>query len=243
MNQPLKGKTALITGASRGIGRAVALAFARAGADLVLTSRTQAGLDKISNEAAALGGEVRSQLCDLSVRKDIYSLGAQYGDEKIDILVNNAGLLGPRGPMVDLEDEDWDQVLAVNLTAVFLLTREILRIGMAKRKKGCVINVASGVGRKGRAGWGIYGVSKFGLEGLTQALADEYKDQGIRFYSLNPGPTRSDMRAEAFPREDPKTLKTPEAVAEAFVTLARDDCKFPTGAVLDLNRETGKLIL
>ena len=132
-------------------------------------------------------------------------------------------------------------MLASNLDSVFYVTREVLRASMLPRGAGCVINVSSGQGRKASAGWGPYAASKFGLEGLTQAWAEEGRERGVRFYSLNPCATRTAMRAKAFAAEDPASLKAPETVVEAFLALASDDCRVPTGSAVYLDRATGAL--
>lgn len=238
------GPTAWITGAGRGLGRAVALAFAEAGYRLVLVSRTAPELESAAKEARALGAQALAEALDIrhlpSVQGLLKRALARFG--AVDVLVNNAGVLGPRSPLVEVDDSDWAEVLAVNLSAAFRLTREVLKASMLPRGSGCVINVSSSVGRRGRAGWGPYAVSKFGLEGMTQVLAEELAGSGVRVYSVNPGATRTRMRAEACPDEDPATLKTPEAAAAAFVQLASPSCRKPTGSALDLDRRTGRLI-
>jgi NAD(P)-dependent dehydrogenase (short-subunit alcohol dehydrogenase family) len=236
-------KTVLITGAGRGIGRALALGFAREGANLVLCSRTKTELNLAAAEAAALGARVRSQTCDVTVPAQVAGLVATGVKEfgRIDVLINNAGILGPIKPLAEVSDADWKAVLAANLDSVFYVTREVLRASMLPRAKGCVINVSSGQGRKASAGWGAYAASKFGLEGLTQVWAAEGKGNGVRFYSVNPTATRTRMRAQAVPDEDPASLKAPETTVEAFLTLASDECAVPTGTAVWLNRETGKL--
>ncbi len=237
----LAGKVALVTGASRGIGRAVALAYGREGATLVLCGRDASELDSC---AEAAGGATLAQACDVTDGREVGALiDAAIGRfGRIDIVVNNAGVLGPHGRLVDVAPVEWERVLATNLTSVFLVTRAVLDAGMLARGQGCVINVSSGAGRRGRAGWGPYAVSKFGVDALTQVWADECKDTGVRFYSLNPGPTRTEMRAEACPDEDPLTVKTADVVAEAFVALADDGCSIAAGAALELERGTGRLV-
>jgi NAD(P)-dependent dehydrogenase (short-subunit alcohol dehydrogenase family) len=208
-----------------------------------LCSRTAAELDAVAAEARALGARVRAGVCDVSVSSQVAAFVAggvkEFGG--IDVLINNAGILGPRAPLAEVSDADWKTVLAANLDSVFFVTRNVMSLSMLPRGKGCVISVSSGQGRKASAGWGPYAASKFGLEGLTQAWADESRDRGVRFYSLNPCATRTAMRARAVPDEDPAALKAPETVVEAFLTLADDDCRVPTGSAVYLNRDTGKL--
>ncbi len=240
----LSGKTALVTGAGRGIGRAVALAYAREGANLVLCSRTRAELDEAAAEAALLGAEVLSEACDVAESVQVKALvrRAIRRFKRIDVLVNNAGIISPRAGIVKVRQDHWENVLRVNLTGVFLITREVLSKAMVKQGSGCVITVSSGVGRKGKSSWGPYGVSKFGVEGLTQILADEYGGTGLRFYTLNPGATRSKMRAEDYPEEDPDTLKGPDSLTEAFIRLALEDCPVASGAAVECDRATGGLL-
>lgn len=238
-----QGKTVLITGAGRGIGRALALGFAREGASLLLCSKTSSELESAAAECRASGAAVLARSCDVSVSAQVSAFVAAGLQEfgSIDVLVNNAGILGPLKPLVEVSDADWKAVLAANLDSVFFVTREVLRASMLPRGAGRVINVSSGQGRKASANWGPYAASKFGLEGLTRAWAEETRDRGVRFYSVNPAATRTAMRARAMPGEDPATLKAPEAVVEAFLTLAGDGCGLPTGTAAWLDRETGKL--
>ncbi len=233
----LKGHTALITGAGRGIGRAVALAFAREGAALALCSRTFFELDETAKQAEALGAELFWRACDVSKPKDVARFVRDAANVlgPIDVLVNNAGLLGPRAPLVDYPEAQWRAVIDVNLHGVFLMTKAVLP-SMLEHKRGVILNVSSGVGRKAKGGWGAYAVSKFGLEGLTQLIAAE-SENGVRALSVNPGPTRTTMRAAAYPQEDPLTLKVPEAVGEAFIELALNGAN---GAQVDLD-ENGQM--
>jgi NAD(P)-dependent dehydrogenase (short-subunit alcohol dehydrogenase family) len=238
-----EGKAVLITGAGRGIGRALALGFAREGAALLLCSRTPAELEAVAVEAGALGVKVKAERCDVSDAAQAAAFVAAGVKElgRIDVLINNAGILGPIAPLAEVSDADWAAVLGANLSSAFYVTREVLRASMLPRRRGCVINVSSGQGRKASAGWGAYAASKFGLEGLTQAWAQEVREQGIRLYSLNPTATRTTMRAAAMPDEDPATLKAPEKAVPAFLELASDDCRIPAGQALWLDRQTGKL--
>jgi NAD(P)-dependent dehydrogenase (short-subunit alcohol dehydrogenase family) len=143
----------------------------------------------------------------------------RYG--AIDILVNNASVLGPRVPIVAYPVSDWQAVIAVNLTGLFFMTQEVLH-SMVSRRQGSIINLTSGVGRTGKARWGAYAVSKFGVEGFSQVLADELKASGIRVNAVNPSATRTAMRAAAHPDEDPMTLPRPAEITEVFVYLASD---------------------
>ena len=239
-----QGKSVLITGAGRGIGRALALGFANEGATTLLCSRTRSEVDAVAAEIRAAGGRAWARACDASSSAQVAAFVAEAVKEHglIDVLINNAGILGPRAPLAEISDVEWKAVLAANLDSAFYMARAALTASMLARGRGCVINVSSGQGRKASAGWGPYAASKFALEGLTQAWADECRDRGVRFYTLNPGPTRTAMRAQAAVGEDPASVKPPEAVVEAFLTLASDDCRVPTGSSVSLNRATGKLL-
>ncbi|HEX9443393.1 MAG TPA: SDR family NAD(P)-dependent oxidoreductase [Candidatus Binatia bacterium] len=230
----LTGKVALVTGASRGIGKAVAVAYAKEGAKVFICARRKAELGRTAREIRAAGGEVSFLATDIAkagaARRVVREARRRYGT--IDVLVNNASLLGPRAPIVSYPLKDWEEVLRVNLTALFVLTQETLRI-MIPRREGSIINVSSGVGRVGKARWGAYAASKFGVEGFTQVLADEVKESNIRANAVNPGATRTAMRAAAYPEEDPLSLPAPEDIAPVFVYLASDESAGVTGKSLD----------
>jgi NAD(P)-dependent dehydrogenase (short-subunit alcohol dehydrogenase family) len=224
----LEGKVALVTGASQGLGRALALACAREGANLVISSRSADSLEPVAEEARASGVEVLDVPADLSRSEDVQELvdaaAERFG--KIDVLVNNAGLLGPRVRIEEYPEDEWRTVLDANLTGPFLVSKAAIP---HMREGASVINVTSGVSIEGRAEWGAYSVSKFGLEGLTQILAAELKDQGIRVNSVDPGGMRTDMRAAAYPDEDPTTRITPEENTAVFLYLASDESREVTG--------------
>jgi NAD(P)-dependent dehydrogenase (short-subunit alcohol dehydrogenase family) len=147
------------------------------------------------------------------------------------VLVHSAGTLGVKVPLAEYPTEVWDEVIHLNLTVPFLLTKALLPL-LRKGDRPSVVFVSSGAGRRGRGGWGAYSVSKFGVEGLTQVWADELRREGIRVNAVNPGGTRTRMRALAYPEEDPETLPTPDEVAPVFVWLARADTRV-TGQSLD----------
>jgi NAD(P)-dependent dehydrogenase (short-subunit alcohol dehydrogenase family) len=224
----LRGKVVMITGASRGLGRALALACAREGANLVISSRSEDSLGTVAGEAEEMGAEVLAIPADVSVRSDVERLvdesGRHFG--RVDVLVNNAGLLGPRVPIEEYPEDEWRRVLDANLTAPFLLSKVIIP---HLPEGGSIVNVTSGVSVEGRAEWGAYSVSKFGMEGLTQILAAELKDRGIRVNSVDPGGMRTEMRAAAYPDEDPTTRITPEENTAVFLYLASDESREVTG--------------
>lgn len=219
----LLGKTALVTGGSRGIGRAIAEAYARQGAQVFVCARDENNLRAAIDEMRKSGAEVAGLAGDVSNPEHAGRIAAaavqRYG--AIDILVNNASILGPREPIASYPLAAWEKVLGINLTGIFLMTRAVLP-AMLSQKGGSIINVTSGVGRRGKARWGAYAVSKAGLEALTQVLADEVGHHGIRVNSVNPAATRTGMRAQAYPAEDPLTLPTPEEILPVFLYLASD---------------------
>ena len=224
----LRGKVAMITGASRGLGRALTLAFAEEGANLVITSRNADSLDPVAEEVEDAGVEVLAIPADVSRSTDgeklVGTAVERFG--KIDVLINNAGLLGPRVPIVEYPEDEWRRVLEANLTGPFLLSKAVVP---HMPEVGSIINVTSGVSIEGRPRWGAYSVSKFGVEGLTQILAAELKERSIRANSVDPGSMRTEMRASAYPDEDPMTLITPKENTAVFLYLASDESRDVTG--------------
>ena len=232
----LINNVALITGATRGIGKAVAAAYVREGARVFICARNQLDVaatvrelryDSTDAQVDGCAGDVGKET---DVRRIIDAVIERF--QRIDTLVNNASLLGPRVALVEYPFRQWEEVIRVNLHGVFLLSQQLVK-RMIVQRHGSIINVSSGVGRVGRARWGAYAVSKFGLEGLTQVLADEVQEFGIRVNSVNPGPTRTEMRAEAYPEEDPLTLPTPEQITPIFVHLASAHSENLTGQMLE----------
>ncbi|MGH9391449.1 MAG: SDR family NAD(P)-dependent oxidoreductase [Vicinamibacteria bacterium] len=230
----LQGKAALVTGASRGIGFGVAKAFAREGASVFLCARGADALRRAAGEIEATGAVVGYRAADVSDPLDAEELVASALERfpDLEILVNNASILGKRAPIGELDVETWDEVLRVNTSSLFYVTRPLIP-HLVSRGRGSIINVSSSVGRKGKPNWGAYAVSKFGLEGFTQVLAAELEPKGVRVNSVNPGATRTDMRAEAYPDEDPQSLPTPEDIAEIFVHLASDESRSVTGQTFE----------
>jgi NAD(P)-dependent dehydrogenase (short-subunit alcohol dehydrogenase family) len=230
----LSGKVALITGGSRGIGKAIAVAYARQGAGVFVCARGEAGLNRVVDEIRSAGGKAHGRTGDVGDPRQATAIveAAREHFGRVDVLVNNASALGPRVPIAQYPIPAWEEVVRVNLTGAFLMSQEVLKLMMPQRQ-GAIINVSSGVGRAGRALWGAYAAAKFGVEGLTQVLADEVREFGIRVNTVNPGPTRTEMRALAYPEEDPMTLPTPDHVVPLFVYLASDDSSAFTGQALD----------
>ena len=224
----LQGKVALITGASQGLGKALALAYAKEGASLVVNSRSEGSIRPVAEEVERLGVKVLAVAADVSKGEDARRLVdvavAEFGG--IDVLVNNAGLLGPRVAIEDYPEDGWRRVIDANLTGPYLISKAAIP---HIREGGSFINVVSGVSVEGRAEWGAYSVSKFGVEGLSQILAAELEDRDIRSNAVDPGGMRTDMRAAAYPEEDPQTRITPEENTAVFLYLASDESKGVTG--------------
>ncbi len=235
----LKGKTALITGGSKGIGKAVAKAFAKEGASVVICGRTEETLKGACKEISRYG-EVGYIYADVVNKDDVKRLAARLSEKwgKLDILVNNASILGDRVSISEYPEDVWERVIEVNLNGQFFVTKAVLPL-ILKSPNASIINVSSSVGRRGKALWGAYAVSKFGLEGLTQVLADELKSQNVRVNSVNPGGTRTEMRAEAYPDEDPMTLPAPEDIVPVFLYLASDESSGVTGKEFDARKWIG----
>jgi NAD(P)-dependent dehydrogenase (short-subunit alcohol dehydrogenase family) len=228
MSSMLEGKVAMVTGASQGLGRALALAYAREGAMLVINSRNYESIRDVVEEIHSLGVEVLGIGADVTSSSDVEDLvdvAVEHYD-RIDVLVNNAGLLGPRVAIEEYPEDEWRRVLDANLTGPFLLSKAAIPY---MREGASIVNVTSGVSIEGRAEWGAYSVSKFGMEGLTQILAAELKDRGIRVNSVDPGGMRTGMRAVAYPDEDPTTRITPEENTAVFLYLASNESRDVTG--------------
>ncbi len=233
-NGRLQGRIALITGASRGIGAAVARRFAAEGAKLILTARTVGGLEEVDDAIRNAGGEP-SLLVPLDIKEfdAIDQLGAALYERfgKLDILVGNAGILGPITPVGHIEPKHWQDVLDVNLTANWRLLRSmdpLLRLS----DSGRAIFVSSHVARHPRPFWSAYSVSKVALETLVRSYALEVQNvTAIRANLIDPGATRTKMRAAAHPGENPETLPLPDDITEAFVRLASTACN-DTGIVV-----------
>lgn len=230
----LKEKVALVTGGSRGIGKAVAAAYAREGAEVVVTARDLGSLEAAAKEIRNSGGRVVALQADVADRHQVKDLAKEINRRfgRLHVLLNNASFLGPRVPILEYPEEEWEAVMAVNLNGPFFVIKACLPL-MTAGGEGSIINVSSGVGRIGKARWGAYAASKFGLEGLTQILAAELQPFHIRVNAVNPGGTRTTMRAAAYPEEDPLTLPTPEEITPVFVYLASDASRDVTGQSLE----------
>lgn len=233
----LNNKIIMITGASDGIGKEAALTYARYGAQLLLLGRSEAKLKHVQQEIAVQGSHpVLIFPFDLLTAKtsDYQALAEDIANkiERLDGLLHSAGLLGEIAPISTQDPELWQQVMQVNVNAGFMLTQALLPL-LLKSPKASLVFSSSGVGRKGRRGWGAYSVSKFATEGLMQVLADEYQGTSLRVNCVNPGGTRTSMRASAFPQEDPGLLKTPADIMPTYLYVMGDDSSNESGVSFD----------
>lgn len=221
----LAGRIALVTGASRGIGAAVARLFATEGAHVVALARTVGGLEELDDAIKEAGGSATLVPQDLGDFDAIDRLGAalheRYG--RLDILVGNAGVLGGLSPVGHIEPKNWDEALAINLTANYRLIRSLDPL-LRRSDAGRAIFVTTGATRHPRPYWGTYGTTKIALEFLVLTWAAEVAKTDIRVNLVNPGATRTAMRAAAMPGEDPQTLPAPDKIAPVFLALAVPDC-------------------
>jgi NAD(P)-dependent dehydrogenase (short-subunit alcohol dehydrogenase family) len=222
MSKALDGKLALVTGASRGIGAATAIALAKAGAHVVLTARTAKDLESVEDTIFRSGGSATIAPLDLAQSDSIARLATAVGErwQALDILVLNAGTLGSLAAVPAIQPKEFAEVLTLNVSSQAAMLAAF--DAMLRRSKGArVIGVTSSVARKPRAYWGAYGASKAAFETLIGAYGDETAEiSAIRTAILDPGATRTKMRARAYPGEDPQSVKSPEVVAERIVALA-----------------------
>jgi NAD(P)-dependent dehydrogenase (short-subunit alcohol dehydrogenase family) len=230
---PLDGRIALVTGATRGIGKASALALAKAGAHVVAVGRTQGGLESLDDEIRAETGRSASLIpLDLADSENLDNLGLALHQRfgKLDILVHAAAQLGGLSPVSHVDPKHWDKIIGLNLGASFRLirtTERLLRVSDAGR----AIFLTSGRAIRPKAFWGPYGASKAGLENLVRTWADELEHTTIRAVLLDPGVMRTGMRAEAMPGEDPMSLPHPDEIGPLIVELAQADLGLPTSTV------------
>ncbi|MGU3494656.1 SDR family NAD(P)-dependent oxidoreductase [Xanthobacteraceae bacterium A53D] len=231
---PFADKIAVVTGATRGIGEATAIALAVGGAHVVALGRTEGALEDLDDKIRAAGGGMATLVpMDVTDYDAIDRLGASLFERyaRLDIFVGNAGFLGPLMPMRDVEVKDWDRAVGINLTANYRFIRALdplLRMSTAGR----AVLISSGAAHKDRAYWGPYAITKAGLEAMGRTWASETVTTPLNVNLFNPGPIRTRMRAKAFPGEDPMTLPTPEEAAAAIVGLCRADF-IETGRLYD----------
>jgi NAD(P)-dependent dehydrogenase (short-subunit alcohol dehydrogenase family) len=220
------GRLVLVTGASRGIGRAVALALAKEGAHVIALARTVGGLEELDDEIQKAGGTATLVPLDLKDFAGIDRMGAALYQRwgKLDALFGNAGILGPLTPMTHLQPKAWDEIMAINLTANWRLLRALDPL-LRGSDAGRVLMVSSAVARLNRPYWGPYAISKAALEMLTFTYAAECSGTNVKANALNPGPTRTSMRAQAMPGEDPMTLPTPEELTPLILEMLSPACE------------------
>ena len=233
----LNHRIILVTGASDGIGREAALTYARYGAEVILMGRNADRLHQVEQAINQLNKRqahtLQFDLADATPERCqqlAQQLSAQFSH--LDGVLHNAGILGEIVPLAELDPQIWQQVMKINLDATFFLTQALLPL-LLKSDAGSLVFTTSSVGRTGRAGWGAYAVSKFATEGMMQVLADEYKNQSLRVNCINPGGTRTKMRASAFPQEDANKLKTPADLMPLYLYLMGDDSRRKTGISFD----------
>ncbi|AZG35728.1 MULTISPECIES: YciK family oxidoreductase [Shewanella] len=219
----LNNKTILVTGAGDGIGRAASIEFAKHGATVILLGKTVKKLENVYDEIVNAGypkpaivpldmkGATEQNYIDMAD-----TIAEQFGH--LDGLLHNASQLGALGPFEHIDLTSLETILKVNVTAQAIMTKSLLPI-MRKAEHASIVFTSSGVGRKGRAYWGPYAFSKFATEGMMQVLADECDNTSVRVNSINPGATRTEMRAKAYPGEDPKTLKTAQEIMPSYLFL------------------------
>lgn len=236
----LSGRVALITGASRGIGYFLAKELAAAGAHVIAVARTVGGLEELDDEIRAAGGEATLVPLDLTDMAGIDRLGGAIHERwgKLDILVANAGILGVIAPIGHVEAKVFERVMAINVTGTWRLIRSVDPL-LRKSDAGRAIIMSSGAAHSARAYWGPYAASKAAVEAMARSWADETKNQPLRVNSVNPGATRTAMRAQAMPGEDPQTLPHPSEIASKIVALA-DPALTLTGKIFDAR--TGRFL-
>lgn len=234
----LEGRIVLVTGASDGIGRALAVHAAAHGAQVILHGRNAAKLEKVYDEIEAVGSAPRPSIAILDLAtagSDAYtSLADSLVDEfgRLDGLVNNASMLGERYSIEQYDATMWQQVMHVNVMAAFAITQVCLPL-LHQSQDASIIFTSSGVGRTGKPFWGAYAVSKFATEGLSQVLASEHEHGPIRVNCINPGPVRTEMRRAAYPAEDRDVLKTANEILPTYMYLLGPDSRGVTGQSLD----------
>lgn len=232
-NNLLENKTILITGAGDGIGKALALKCAELGASVILLGKTVKKLEAVYDQIELINKQTAAILpVDLNGATEEHyrdladTIQREYG--KLDGLVLNASALGVLSPFTQVENKMWNEVMQTNLNASFMMTKYLIPV-LEKATHASTIFTTSGVGNKGRAYWGPYSVSKFATEGMMQVVADEYENTTLRFNAINPGATKTAMRASAFPAEDTQLLKTPEEVLAVYLFLLGDESIDVTG--------------
>jgi NAD(P)-dependent dehydrogenase (short-subunit alcohol dehydrogenase family) len=236
-SRPLSDRIALVTGASRGIGAAIALELAQAGAHVVAVARTVGGLEALDDKVKAAGSSATLVPLDVKDREGIARLALALNEryQRLDVLVGNASILGPLSPLSHVEPKDWDNLLAVNVTANWQLIR-CMDILLQRSPAGRAVFLTSTVAYLGRAYWGAYAASKTALDALVRTYAGETATTKVRANLFAPGPTRTRMYLSAFPGADPATLPTPEKIAQAILPLCLPECQ-ESGKIYDFRAQ------
>ncbi|WP_100751969.1 YciK family oxidoreductase [Vibrio salilacus] len=233
----LKGKIILVTGAGAGIGKQAALSYAQYGASVILLGRTVNKLEQTYDEIEAAGyptpaiipldmkGATKQNYVDMAD-----TIESQFG--RLDGILHNASLLGVISPFDQIGEDTYDDIMQVNVKAQFLMTQALLPL-LHKSQDGRIVFTSSTVGHRGRAFWGTYAISKFATEGMMQVLADELSDSTIRVNAINPGATRTAMRAKAYPAEDTDLLKTPLDIMPLYLYLMAPESNSVNGQCID----------
>lgn len=229
---PPHQRVALVTGASRGIGRAAAIALAGQGLHVILSARTSGALEEVDDDIRRGGGTASILKLNLSHGDKLDGLGPTLYErwQRLDVLVAAGGILGRLSPLSHIPNEEWEQVLRINLTANWRLIRTLDPL-LRRSDAGRAVFITSRAASKIRAYWGPYAASKAALEALVKTYAAEVETTPLKVNLLDPGPTRTAMRAEAYPGEDPSKLKPPEALAPVILKLTSPDCE-TNGAVI-----------
>lgn len=230
----LKGKTAVVTGGGRGIGKAVAVALAGEGTNLAIASRTFRELKKTAGEIENRGARALPVRADVSREKDVAKLIGKtvkaFG--RIDILINNAGI-GLKKPLIHTTEKEWNRVLEVNLKSAFITSKYVLPY-MVEQEEGVIVNISSVAGKHGLSGFSAYSASKFGVIGMTESLAKEVEEYGIRVYAVCPGSVDTRMYHSLFPHPPAGFLMKPETVADKVVALCLPTCILSTGSSVEV---------
>lgn len=232
----LNDRIILVTGASDGIGKEAALTYARYGASVILLGRNEEKLRQVAQTIREQESQ-HAQWFTLDMATCTPQTCQQLAEAiaadapRLDGVLHNAGVLGDVAPMSEQVPAVWDEVMQVNINATFYLTQALLPL-LLRSESGSLVFTSSSVGRQGRANWGAYAVSKFATEGMMQVLAEEYQNR-LRVNCINPGGTRTNMRASAFPTEDPQKLKTPADIMPLYLWLMGDDSRRKTGMSFD----------
>lgn len=228
----LKDQVAIVTGGGRGIGRAIALTFAKEGARIAVVARTESEIEGVAREIASLGARAVAIKTDVSQENQVEDMAQKVMDEfgRIDILVNSAGF-AKHAHIQEIQTDIWDLTMNVNLRGIMLCTRAVYK-HMTKQQNGYIINISSGAGKHGSARYGTYSTSKFGVIGFTQSLAAEGRQYGIKASVICPGPVATRMRAGNHPGEDPAKLMQPQDIADVALFLVTQPKRAYIGEVV-----------